>query len=259
VTDPSNDPLDLAALRLYVADRVEPFFRRVLAERRDLVRALHVIGSAVTDDFEPDRSDINAMVVLAEMDLDLLDFLSELCRRMRRSRIRPTVMTPRYIRQWQDASPVELLDLKLVNVLVYGTDLFAGLPIDRERVRLECRHQLRRRLIELSWGYLDAATKKTELTDLLERSVIGLVPLVRGIVYARGDEPPVTAGPLFDALAELIGGAALSFKEVYWMRSHETRFPVAHVRDILKDYYRSIESLIDVVDHMPTPDEEEDL
>jgi hypothetical protein len=251
VADPVNGELDLTSLRLYVADRVEPFFRRLLDERGELVLALHVIGSAVTDDFEPGRSDINVMIVIEKMDFDLLDFLAALCHEMRKTRIRPTVMTPRYIRRWQDGSPVELLDFQRGNVLVYGEDLFAALPVDRERVRLECKQQLRRRLIELSWGYLQAGASKDELTGLLERSVYGLVPLMRAIIYARGDEPPVTAGPLFDALAEFIGAAALSFKEVYWMRSHETRLPVARVRDILKDYYRSIESLIDVVDQMP--------
>jgi hypothetical protein len=243
--------LELSELRLFVADRVGPFFERILAERRDIVLALHVIGSAVTEDFDPERSDINSMVALKYMDLEFLDLLAGLCREFADDRIRPPLlMTPKYIEQWQDISPVELLDLQQVNVRVYGRDLFADVRIDRSLVRLQCKQELRNRLIMLSWGYVGAAGNKRALTDLLVDSVFGLLPLLRGILYARGDEPPVATGPLFEALSDFVGPAALSFKEVYWMKLRESRMAVARVRAILKDYYRAIETLIDVVDRL---------
>ena len=255
MAEQADNALDLSELRLFVADRVEPFFKRILDERRDLVLALHVIGSAVTDDFDPERSDINSMIVLREMELDFLDLLGPLCREFGESRIRPPMlMTPKYIANWAGISPVELLELKLINRLVYGADLLSEIEIDRSLVRLQCKQELRRRLITLSWGYVGAAGAKRGLTDLLLDSVSGLAPLMRGLLFARGDEPPVTAGPLFDALAALTGGAALSFKEVYWMKLRETNMPVARVRAILKDYYRAIETLIDVVDQIEGPD-----
>ena len=254
MSDQPKDDLDLSCLRLFVADRIQPFFTRILDERRDLVRALHVIGSAVTDDFDPERSDINSMVVLREMDLEFLDLLGALCRQFRDSRIRPpTLMTPKYIERWREVSPVELLDLQQVNQLVYGEDLFADLEIDPALVRLQCKHELRNRLILLSWGYVRAAGNKRELTDLLLESVFGLVPVIRGVIYARGEDPPVAVTPLFDALAAFVGATALSFKEVYWMKLRETKMPVARVRAALKDYYRAIETLIDVVDQIDAP------
>ena len=249
-----NDGLDLSQLRLFVADRVEPFFRRILEERKDLVLALHVIGSAVTEDFDPERSDINSMIVLKEMDLDFLDLLGALCREFSESRIRsPMLMTRDYIERWRDGSPVELLEIKLINRRVYGADLLSGVDIDRELVRLQCKRELRNRLVMVSWGYVRAAGNKRQLTELLHDSVFGLAPLARGILYSRGEEPPVTAVPLFDALSAFVGGVALSFKEVYWMKLRETKMPVSRVRAILKDYYRAIETLIDVVDQIESP------
>ena len=253
VTEQGKAALDLSQLRLFVADRIGPFFERLLRERRDVL-ALHVIGSALTDDFVPERSDINSMVVLEEMDLDFLDLLGSLCREFRDNRIHPPMlMTPKYIEQRRDDSPVELLDIKLVNALVYGKDLLSDIEIDRSRVRLQCQHELRNRLIMLSWGYVEAAGAKRELTELLHDSVFGLARLMRGILYARGEDPPLTVGPLFDALSGLVGGVVLSFKEVYWMKLHDTKMPVSRVRAILKDYYRAIEILIDVVDQIETP------
>ena len=253
MAEQKDKALDLSQLRLFVGDRIGPFFERILAARDDLV-ALHVIGSAVTEDFDPERSDINSMIVLEEMDLDVLDFLGSLCREFTESRIRsPMLMTPKYIERWRNVSPVELLELKRINVAVYGRDLVSGIEIDRGRVLLQCRRDLRRRLILLSWGYVRAAGNKRALTDLLHDSVSGLGPLVRGVLYSRGEEPPVDAMPLFDALAAFVGAAALSFKEVYWMKLRQTNMPVARVRAILKDYYRAIETLIDVVDQTDAP------
>ena len=249
--DPLHDALNLKPLRLFVADRVEPFFRKILAERQDHVLALHVIGSAVTDDFDPDRSDINSLIVLREMDLDFLDFLGSLCREFKHSRLGPPMLlTPKYIERWHNISPLELLDLKLVNERVYGADLLAEVDISRSAVRLQCRRAMRSRLIHLSWGYVRAAENKRELTELMADSVFGLAPLMRGILYARGEQPPITVGPLFDALSALVGSAALSFKEVYWAKIRETKMPIARVRATLKDYYRAIEILIDLVDNM---------
>jgi hypothetical protein len=256
VSDSSRDELDLSGVQLFVADRVAPFFNRIIEERKDLVLALHVIGSAVTEDFDPERSDINCMVVLKHMDLGVLDLLAPLCREFSESRIQPpTLMTPKYIEQWRESSPVELLELKRINWLAYGDDLFSGVEISRDLVTLQCKHDLRNRLVQLAWGYVRAAGNKRQLTQLLLESVFGLTPLARGILYARGEEAPVTAGPLFDALSGLVGPAALSFKEVYWMKLRETKMPVARVRDILKDYYRAIETLIDLADQIGRTDE----
>ncbi len=252
--DASVNEIDLTRLRLFVADRIGPFFARILENRNDLVLGLHVIGSAVTDDFDPDRSDINSLIALREMDLDFLDLLGSLCHEFQQNRIGPPMlMTSKYVERWRDTSPVELLDLKLVNQLVYGRDLISSVEIGRQEVRLQCKRELRSRLFALSWGYVRTAGNKHELTKLLLDSVFGLAPLMRGILYARGEQPPITVGPLFDALSSLVGAAALSFKEVYWMKLRETKMPVARVRDILKDYYRAIETLIDVVDQIEAP------
>ncbi len=255
MADQSDNSLDLTSLRLVVADHVAPFFERVLESRRDLVLALHVIGSAVTDDFDPQRSDINSVVVVREMDLELLDLLGSLCHEFEDSRIGPPMLiTPKYIERWRDASPIELLDVKLVNTLVYGVDLLSPVEIGRAPVRLQCKRELRSRLITLSRGYVSAAGNKRRLTALLHDSVFGIAPLMRGILYARGEEPPTTTGPLFDALASFVGTTALSFKEVYWMKLRQTKMSVSRVRAILEDYYRAIETLIDVVDEIEAPD-----
>jgi len=255
VTDQANTGLDLTRLKLVVADRVGPFFETILDKKTDDVLALYVIGSAVTDDFDPDRSDINSMIVLAEMDLEFLDLLGSLCDEHGPGRIGPPLlMTPKYIERWHNVSPVELLDVKLVNAPVYGADPLSELEIARLPVRLQCKRELRNRLVALGRGYVRAAGNKRELTELMVDSVYGLAPLIRAILYARGEDPPATIGPLFDALAALIGGAALSFKEVYWTKLRETRVPVARVREVLKDYYRAIETLIDLVDKIETPE-----
>ena len=246
----ADQSLDLSALRLYVADRVEPLFSTILESKKDELLALHVIGSALTDDFDPERSDVNSLIVLKQMDLDFLDLVAALCRQEPKLAA-PMLMTPKYIERWRDVSPVELLDLKLVNKLVYGTDIVSSVEIDPADVRLQCKRELRNRLIRLNWGYVRAEGNKTDLSTLLHDSVIGLAPIMRGILYARGEQPPLTIAPLFEALASFVGTTpALSFKEVYWMKLREIKMPVSQVRAILKDYYRAIEALIDVVDQM---------
>lgn len=241
--------MNLGQIRLFVADRVTPLFEKVIETKQDKVIGLHVIGSAITDDFDQDRSDINTLVVLNEMDLDFLDTAATLCHKYGDGRLgSPWLMTPQFIERMAETSPVELLDLKLVNKLVWGSDVVSGVDIPKSSIRVQCKRELRNRLIKLGWGYVRVGSGKNDMADLLDESVSGLAALMRAILYMKGETPPLTSALLLEALAPLVGPSALSFKEVHWMKTRGQKMPVPRMRAALKDYYRAIEKLIEVVD-----------
>ena len=62
-------------LKADIADRYKPFLDKVLEPHQDLIHSVHIVGSALTQDFDPRTSDINSVIVLGKMDLKFLKFL----------------------------------------------------------------------------------------------------------------------------------------------------------------------------------------
>jgi hypothetical protein len=54
-------------LKADIADRFKPFLDKVLEHHQDLIHSAHIVGSALTQDFDPKASDINSVIVLEKM------------------------------------------------------------------------------------------------------------------------------------------------------------------------------------------------
>jgi len=58
-------------LKADISFRYKPFLDKVLENHQDLIHSIHIVGSALTQDFDPKISDINSVVVLHKMELFL--------------------------------------------------------------------------------------------------------------------------------------------------------------------------------------------
>ena len=74
-------------LQKTAAERFKPFQTDIVSRYADKLHSITITGSALTDDFDPDRSDINSVFVLHQMDLGLLEGLAPLGRKYRRQKI----------------------------------------------------------------------------------------------------------------------------------------------------------------------------
>ena len=90
--------LKMEQLSTSVAKKIRPFIDEVLNKYSENIHSIHVVGSAVTEDFNEKTSDINSVVVLKEMDLKFIELLAPLGKRYKKKGIAaPLIMTPEYI------------------------------------------------------------------------------------------------------------------------------------------------------------------
>src|SRR5210317_1696018 len=119
-------------LRTAITERYQPFLEVLLEDHQDKIHSVYIVGSALTRDFDPKKSDINSVIVLHEMDLKFLELLAPLGRKYGKKGIAaPLLMTPAYIDQSRDVFPIEFLNIKLLHHTVFGQDIFRDLDIDR--------------------------------------------------------------------------------------------------------------------------------
>ena len=237
------------ALRDAAAEMFRPFQDKVLKRHKDQIHSITITGSALTDDFDPVKSDVNSVFVLHAMDLKFLELLAPLGKTYGKKRIAlPLMMTSEYIMNSLDVFPLEFLNIRLLHETIFGEDLFQNLEIDRSDLRLQCERELKVRLIGLRQGYLSCSGDVKILTELFMNTIAGYIPLFRGIISLLGKEPPLRNEDVLTVLSEATGIDTQVFKTVLNQKKQKTKMLIKQLNAIFKDYYVAIEKLGDITD-----------
>ncbi len=238
-----------SALKDAAAEKFKPFQDDVLKRHKDQIHSITITGSALTDDFDPVKSDVNSVFVLHAMDLEFLEFLAPLGKTYGKKRIAsPLIMTPEYIMNSLDVFPVEFLNIRLLHETIFGEDLFENLVIDRLDLRLQCERELKVRLIGLRQGYLSSSGDANILTDLFTNTIAGYIPLFRGIIHLLGKESPLRNEDVLTVLSETSGVDTQVFKTVLQQKKQKSKMMIKQLNAIFKDYYVAMEKLGDITD-----------
>ena len=206
----ANSKLNDAAV-----ERFKLFQDEILKSHKDNIHSITITGSALTDDFDPEKSDVNSVFVLNKMDLRFLEVLAPLGKIYGKKGISaPLIMTSEYIMRSLDVFPIEFLNIKLLHETIFGEDLFQNFVIDRSDLRLQCERELKVRLIGLRQGYISSIGDAKILTDLFINTIAGYIPLFRGIIFILGKEPPLRNENVLAVLAEVSGVDTQVFRTI---------------------------------------------
>ena len=236
-------------LKADISARYKPFLDKVLENHQDLIHSIHIVGSALTQDFDPKISDINSVVVLHKMDLKFIEFLAPLGKKYGKKRIAaPLIMTPEYIESSLDVFPLEFFNIKMLHHTVWGEDIFQFLEIHQSDLRRQCEQELKVKLIGLRQGYISAAGDQKILARGFAESFAGYMPLFKSIILLLGKEPPNNNDGILSVLEEVSGVRTEVFKIVLNQKKKKTKPSIEQLNMVFEDYYAAIEKLGDVTD-----------
>jgi hypothetical protein len=236
-------------LKADISARYKPFLDKVLENHQDLIHSIHIVGSALTQDFDPKISDINSVVVLHKMDLKFLEFLAPLGKKYGKKRIAaPLIMTPEYIENSLDVFPLEFFNIKMLHHTVWGEDIFQFLEIHQSDLRRQCEQELKVKLIGLRQGYISAAGDQKILARGFAESFAGYMPLFKSIILLLGKEPPNNNDGILSVLEEVSGVRTDVFKIVLNQKKKKTKPSIEQLNMVFEDYYAAIEKLGEVTD-----------
>ena len=236
-------------LKADISARFKPFLEKILEPHQTLIDSVHIVGSALTQDFDPKHSDINSVIVLGKMDLKFLAYLAPLGKKFGRKRIAaPLIMTPAYIDNSLDVFPIEFFNIHHLHFTVFGEDVFQALDIDRSDLRRQCEQELKVKLIGLRQGYISAAGDQKLLARGFAESFSGYMPLFKAIIALLGQEPPYNNAEIIAKLEELSGIRVEVFKMVLNQKKDKTKPSIEQLNMVFEDYYTAIETLGDFID-----------
>lgn len=241
--------LRLERLSPGVRAKAAPFLEELVKTVGPVTHSLHLVGSAVTPDWDTGHSDVNTLLVLREMDLAALESIAPLGQRFKGSGIAPPlVMDEGYIRSSLDVFPMEFLEMRLIHETVLGEDILARLAIDPGDLRHQCEREIKSRLVGLRQSYLRALGEPKALTEALVRFLSGYQPLARGILVLLGKEPPLRRSEAFAALAAAVGPEAGVFVEMLAVKDGRAKPDAAGVRDLFERCHGATERLGRIID-----------
>ena len=232
-----------------ISARYKPFLDKVLTNQHGTIHSVHIVGSALTQDYNPKKSDINSVVVLQEMDLKFLELLAPLGKTYGKKGVAaPLIMTPAYINASLDVFPVEFLNIKLLHHTVFGEDIFQDLEIKNTDLRHQCEREIKVKLISLRQGFISAAGDKKILGRGFIDSIAGYMPLFKGIIELLGNNPPRNNGDILSVLEETTGVSTEVFKLVLKHKRLDTIPSNDQLNTVFEDYYSALEKLGEITD-----------
>jgi hypothetical protein len=247
----AENNLRLDAVPGQIAQPLRLFAEKLTSALGDSLQGITVVGSSLTKDFKPGRSDINTVLVLTKETVGALNTIARLAKPMRRKNISaPLLMTPGYIERSRDVFGVEFLDFQLTHQTILGSDPFASLSFDKKDVRLQCERELKAMLIRLRQGYIAAAASKRLVRDILIAAAKGLGPLLRAILWLKDIDRPKEAAATFNRGAAEFSINMTPLITAGKSRHEKVRLTETEMQNAFESVYTTIDQLAVTVDKL---------
>lgn len=216
------------------------------------LRAVVLHGSVARGEAVPGVSDVNLLVLLGDASPASLRALAPAAREWHQSAGGPPlVLTEQEWARAADVFAIEVADMQQAHEMLHGNDPVTGLTVKAAHLRLQTERELRGKLLQLREGTLLAADSPADLGWLLVAALPSFTSYMRAALRLAGRVvPDETASVIRDA-AELVGGDAAAFAEVWRARQAGRRIELRLEDAAVADYYGLAERLADWVDRLP--------
>jgi hypothetical protein len=248
MTDTRTAPR-LDALRESIRAPLQLLVERLEARLGDNLKSLSVVGSSLTQDFEPKVSDVNTVVLLDVYDIPTLSAVALLAPGLSRYKISPPLLlTGFYIQRSCDVFGVEFLDFQLVHETILGDDPFAPLHFDKRDVRLQCERELKAMMVRLRQGFIASAGDQRRVRDILIATAKALGPLLRAMLWLMdADRPKTIDSTLRRAAGEFEVDLETTLAVRHW-RHGRSRLTDAEVESAFVAILDAVERLTTIID-----------
>lgn len=161
-------------------------------------------GSAAGGDFDPQRSDINLLIVLRELGFEAVCILNPIWKKLERQRFGlPIFMDCAYIQRSLDSYPIEFLNMKGCYKVIVGEDVLLELNIDREHIRLQAERELRGKLLHLLSSGIEIGNKIRELKQLMEISLKDFGAVFMALLFLKEQKAERNRKRIFDLVEKV--------------------------------------------------------
>jgi hypothetical protein len=170
---------------------LQAYLKRVVPSLGTALESLVLYGSSVRGEFVRGRSNVNVLLVMANLDGEALRKLAKLHTRWKREQVIVLLFTPEELQRWASSFPLEFCELKESHRLLAGRDVVPTIRLDRGVTSELVRREAKANLLRLRQRYVEGGAAEEAALILMPLSITGLMPCFRG--WARARDLPVPA------------------------------------------------------------------
>ena len=207
-------------------------------------------GSAVTEDFDPDRSNINFLVALTPEALCDVRKVQPIIKKWQKKRIAmPLFLSELYIEASLDSFPIEFLNMQHAYKCLEGKDVLKAIQIDPADLRLQCERELKGKLLHLRHGYIHSGGKKRPMLQLISESLTAFTAIFRALLVLKGENVPGKKSEILFKTCNVYGHGEDVFRQLVEIRS-SGKIGQVELMQVMEAYIQAVEKIGGVVDEM---------
>ena len=238
------ESLKLEGARPDIRVVIQPYLMKLLDLHKENIVSIVLYGSATGKYFIPKKSDINLAVVFKDLQLQQLkNSLSAVNSGISKRITAPLFLSLSRIETSKDTFPIEFIEIKENNILVYGKDVFSGLKIDEANLRLFCKREIEGKLIRIRQAYLEIGLKKKGVEELMKESLNSLIPVFRALLRQKPQKPPVDKEQILIEFCNYYGLSKDVFIAILRDRMNDEKIKGEDVEVFFEKYLKEIEKL----------------
>ncbi len=235
-----------------VKGKIGPFIEEIAGSAHaDNLHSFHVVGSAVTPDYDEKNSHVDSVIVLKDMDLGFIEYLAPLGKRYKKKGVAvPLIMTPAYIDSSLDVFPIEFFNYRLIHETILGDAIFSGLAIDRAHLRFQCEREIKTQLIRLRQGYISTLGEKKLLNEGLVESITNYLPFFRAVITLLDKDAPIASYDVIKLLEEATSVKTGIFEKILKLRHKQISLSGEELTRAFEEYYEATERMARIIDEL---------
>jgi hypothetical protein len=173
-----------------VTEALQKYRQQIKQAAGTALACLAVYGGVVRGRYQPQRSDINVLLVIAEASIELLQNLSPiLTAAWREIRLEPFLLTRKELPRAAVLFPTKMLDIRRFHRLLDGEDLLSGLEIRQEDICLRLEQELRNLAMRLRRRFLSIEQDEQAMRQALLGVAVPLRVSLLALLELNGAEP----------------------------------------------------------------------
>jgi len=214
--------------------------------------SIYVYGSSITPDFDPQTSDINVSLIVKDLKLDNIIPSKKLINKFKKKGVStPLFLSEEYINRSLDSYPIEFLDIKSNNKLLYGKDIFSGIFLDPKHLRLQAERELKGKLLLLRLAFLENIQKKKYILPVIKKSIKSIIPILKSILKISHNEIPLTSAEIIEDIQIKLNINTYSLTRAWnFTRKKKIKLSNEDLVQFFQEYIAEVDKLSNFVDKL---------
>lgn len=210
------------------------------------LQAIVLFGGLAKDEFVPEQSDVNVLIVLRTMEMAVLNRAAPFVRQGQMEfGLSAMLMTEADLRDSADIFPIKFLDMQRRHKLLWGADPFTTVTVTRDNLRLRCEQELRNLSLRLRQSYIQRSDRPQLLQTALNRAVSSLLVNIGVLLELKTGTPIATKHEAL-ANAPQLGIAVEPVRQVWALKCGEFKPEADALRELFASFMNAVQKTADI-------------